>query len=406
MSNNDTPSASSEGLFGHTSPPNPSEAERRARLVPLDRILFGAAWIFIIAVIVLALVMSRSTHAPDVESYGFDLTGLAIERDLLMSGGMPRGGLADATGAVVRPADLPPGGMKALTEPQLLTAEEVFALNEADRGKFLVGEDRVVGVEVNGEARAYPIRVLNWHEIVNDELGGVPIAVTYSPLGDSVVVFDRRIGGEVVEFGHSGIVYNSNLVLYDVQSTAEASSLWSQLRFEAIAGPRVGERLGVLPMSVARWDAWLAAHPQTTVSRGIEAYKKQYRKNPYGHYFATGDVKYPVARSIDLAPDQPKVPLMDRMLAVPLSATADAAIGIASEAVIDGATWVTVELREVLPGTGPGPIAIDPKGEAPTFLQNARAHGGDAARSDGIPSVYCTRFAWHAMYGGLNVDQP
>lgn len=404
------------GPLGRAVPKNPDEGVRRARLVPLDRVLFAAAWVFIIGVVVLALIMARSTHVPELEDYGYDLSNLSVDRTLVVSAGMPRGVLVGPAGEVLRPSGVSAGGMRGLVDPHLLTAADVAALNaEGRRATFLVSDDRVVGVVINGEARAYPVRVLNWHEVVNDVVGGVPIAVTYSPLSDSVVVFDRRVGDVVLEFAHSGLVYNSNLLMYDLQEATAASSLWSQLRFEAISGPQAGTMLTVLPMSVARWAAWLAEHPETTVVRGTEAYKKQYRKNPYGQYFATADLQYPVGQSITIPEGQARIPLMDRIVAIPRSAAGvleseggravatplaepgAAAVEVASTATIGGTEWVTFEAREVIPGSGPAGLTVDPSGEAPTFLQPGP---GEAAQ---VPAVYATRFAWHAMYGGLDV---
>ena len=120
-------------------------------------------------------------------------------------------------------------------------------INKAQRGKFLVPRDDVIGVVVNGQARAYPVRFMIWHEIVNDTLGGVPIAVTYNFLTDSVAVFERTIGDEVHTFGESGLVYRSNLVLYDRRPGQRGESLWSQMGERAIAGPASGTPLVRIP---------------------------------------------------------------------------------------------------------------------------------------------------------------
>ncbi|MFW5653562.1 MAG: DUF3179 domain-containing (seleno)protein [Planctomycetota bacterium] len=463
MSHDDNPAPRSALL---ESPPNPTEAEERARLVPLDRLLFGAAWIFIIFAIVVVLLLARTTGNPELDSYGFDLSNLRVDAEAVVSSGMPRGPLIDGTGVALNPEGIRAGGMRAIIEPATITADEVAVLNEAERGKFLVGDDRVVGVTFNGESRAYPLRVLNWHEIINDVVGGVPIAVTYSPLSDSVVVFDRRLNGQTISFAHSGIVYNSNLLMYDVRAEVESSSLWSQLRFSAIAGPMAGTSLTVLPMSVCHWDTWVENAPDTTVIRGIETYRKQYRRDPYGPYFNSGEVKYPVEREIPLAPTQLKIPLMDRFVAIlppdglatsmaaepgarsatttPLPAGSGSAAGTdaggAGEAGIDPSdasapadspvaatprSWVLVELREVDPQNAPGPLVVNTEGSIPTFYQaasdagdnptehadadadaDADAGSGGEAWGGRLPAVYCARFAWHAMYGGLDLDVP
>ncbi len=106
-------------------------------------------------------------------------------------------------------------GLKALNRPATLTPAEVDRTNEEERGKLLVPSDRVIGVAIDGEARAYPLRLLRWHETVNDVVGGRPIAVTYSPLSGGIAVWDRSVAGREIEFGVSGWLTNSNTLLYD-----------------------------------------------------------------------------------------------------------------------------------------------------------------------------------------------
>ena len=107
-----------------------------------------------------------------------------------------------------------------------------------------------------GIARAYPLRLLNWHEVINDTLGGQPVAITYSPLCDSSVGFRRMVADKVQEFGVSGLLLNSNLIMYNRQSGAADESLWSQLQCRAIAGPAAASQqtLEVLPIAVVSWQ--------------------------------------------------------------------------------------------------------------------------------------------------------
>lgn len=154
--------------------------------------------------------------------------------------------------------------------------------------------DPVVGVvrEVDGEerARAYPLRVLLWHEAANDSLGG-PILVTYCPLCGSAVVAERTVNGETLSFGVSGLLWRDNLVLYDWGGGGE--SLWSQVAATAIRGPRTGTELALLPAALSRWDAWRAEHPGTEVLlppplsgtvRGPETVAQDYTYDPYAAY--------------------------------------------------------------------------------------------------------------------------
>lgn len=124
----------------------------------------------------------------------------------------------------------------------------------------LVGSDEVLGVERDGVARAYPLKVLDWHEVVNDVFDG-PRVVTYCPVCRSGVVADRRVAGAVRTFGVSGLLFRANLVLYDDSS----ESLWGQLVGQAIRGPLTGERLDVGASTVTTWWAWQETHPDTEV---------------------------------------------------------------------------------------------------------------------------------------------
>ncbi|QOS11778.1 DUF3179 family protein [Haloferax gibbonsii] len=147
--------------------------------------------------------------------------------------------------------------------------------------------DEVVGVELGGVARAYPLAVLNWHEIVNDDFDGRPVVVTYCPLCGSAVVADRLAGGEPTYFGVSGLLWMSDLVMYDDRT----NSLWSQVLATAIRGELTGETLSLLPSTISTWGEWRTAHPETEVLvpppvsgtiRGRQT--RRYDVNPYASY--------------------------------------------------------------------------------------------------------------------------
>jgi hypothetical protein len=121
--------------------------------------------------------------------------------------------------------------------------------------------DRVVGITINGESRAYSAGLLSVREIVNDTVGGIPIAITYCPLVDSFTVFDRRVDGEVLEFGVSGMLDNSNLIMYDRTDLA----LWPQLRMSAVSGPHAGRSLRHLPHVVVEHAEWAKEHPDSDI---------------------------------------------------------------------------------------------------------------------------------------------
>jgi hypothetical protein len=127
--------------------------------------------------------------------------------------------------------------------------------------RLLRPTDFVIGVEIDGDARAYPVKLLALHEVVNDVVGGRPIVVTWCPLCSSAFVFDRRVGGKTLTFGVSGFLYQANQVLFDLQTR----SLWSQLAAGAVTGAMRGQRLELLPAVEQPWSAWRAAQPTTRV---------------------------------------------------------------------------------------------------------------------------------------------
>ena len=161
----------------------------------------------------------------------------------------------------------------------------------ADEAGFLKAKDRVLGIEIDGVARAYPIRILNYHEIVNDAFAGQGLVVTYCPLCNSGIAFDARAGGSRLEFGVSGLLYNSDVLLYDRQS----HSLWSQIEKTAVSGPMKGTKLEALPMTHTTWRDWVARYPDTEVLSDKTGFRRNYKSDPYLGYRRTGSLMFPVA---------------------------------------------------------------------------------------------------------------
>jgi hypothetical protein len=146
--------------------------------------------------------------------------------------------------------------------------------------RFLSARDPVIAVAVRGEARAYPVRILVWHEIVNDRLDGRPVAVTYCPLCNSSLVFDRRVRGRVLSFGTTGNLRRSNLVMWDRQT----ESWWQQLTAEAIVGELTGERLRPLPAQTLSWAQFKRRYPGGDVLSRDTGAEREYDRNPYLGY--------------------------------------------------------------------------------------------------------------------------
>lgn len=169
-------------------------------------------------------------------------------------------------------------GIPALTRPRAVSASE--------GDSFLARDALVLGFTLNGEARAYPHNVLWWHEIVNDVVGGMAVAVSYCPLTGSGMVYDATIAGVTREFGVSGLLFDNNLILYDRVSQ---ESLWSQMRVEGICGPLSRTAPRLLPVVQSTWEAWRALHPETTVVSFETGFRRNYGQYPYGSYDQLGD---------------------------------------------------------------------------------------------------------------------
>ncbi len=163
---------------------------------------------------------------------------------------------------------------------------------------------RYVGHET-GQAYAYPIKFLNFHELVNDQIDGIPLIVTYCPLCGSGIVFDRRIGGEILLFGNTSALYNSDLVIFD----HETGSYWFQTGGEAVVGSMTGSRLKPLASSVMAWSDWLEFHPYTKVlsrDQGLGTRPSQYLRDPFSTYASfinEGEDRYPFPVDGDLVDD-------------------------------------------------------------------------------------------------------
>lgn len=155
---------------------------------------------------------------------------------------------------------------------------------------YLKAEDAVLGIVINGEARAYPLKILNWHEVVNDRVNDEVFVITYCPLCGSGVAFSRNVNDATLSFGVSGLLYNSDVLLYD----RETESLWSQLLNRAVTGEYKGTALTMLPIQHTTWSDWKRFHPSTKVLSDKTGYWRNYQKNPYRTYEKSTHLYFPV----------------------------------------------------------------------------------------------------------------
>ena len=204
---------------------------------------------------------------------GFDFSRHSIPLSEIRSGGPPK------------------DGIPALYDPSFISAREAHVLRPTDR---------ILGLFMEGEAKAYPIAILNWHELVNDRVGEKYVLVSYCPLCGTGMAFDARIDEKRFLFGVSGKLYNSNVLFYDQQT----ESLWSQIRMEAVTGPMTGKRLKLLPLEHTTWHAWRAKYPQTKVLSQETGYKRDYARNSYQGYAANERILFPVAHRDSRLPNK------------------------------------------------------------------------------------------------------
>jgi hypothetical protein len=176
-------------------------------------------------------------------------------------------------------------GIPALTNPTHIAAEAA---------NYLTTDELVFGVARDGDVRAYPLRILDWHEMFNDVVGGVPVALAYCTLCASGILFETTVAGqpEPFVFGSSGFLYRSNKLMYDQQT----HSLWNQFTGRPVVGPLTGSgiALKVRPVAITTWKKWRARHPKTRVLSLETGFPREYSLGrAYGKYFASPELMFP-----------------------------------------------------------------------------------------------------------------
>jgi hypothetical protein len=214
--------------------------------------------------VVLGLVFVFAGHAAvanplrwAVEWPNTDFSRKSIEWGDILSGGPPK------------------DGIPAIDTPRTVPVSKVTNLADTEP---------VIGLVINGKARAYPLRIMTWHEIVNDELGGVPVTVTYCPLCNSSIVFDRRLDGKILDFGTTGKLRYSDLVMYDRQT----ESWWQQFLGEGIVGEMTGKQLTIIPSRLESFADFRKRAPGGDVLVPNNPGLRNYGANPYTGYDSSG----------------------------------------------------------------------------------------------------------------------
>ncbi|MAG13831.1 MAG: hypothetical protein CMN78_04475 [Spirochaetales bacterium] len=195
--------------------------------------------------------------------------------------------LPDGTKYLVHPSEIksggpPPDGIPSIDNPKFVSVKEADS--------WLADDDIVVVYQQDDIARFYPFQILVWHEIVNDTVDGFPLLITYCPLCGSAIAFERTIDGEPVEFGTSGKLYNSNLVMYD----RKTRTYWTQIGGRAIIGDLVGEELTPVSINTVQWGNWKHLYPDAEVLSRETGHFRSYGRDPYGGYYSQDYLMFPV----------------------------------------------------------------------------------------------------------------
>lgn len=208
-----------------------------------------------------------SSYAPEGVKTLPDGTRYLVHPDMLISGGPPM------------------DGIPSIDNPRFASIDEADAWLE---------DEELGAAVVHGETRRfYPLQILVWHEIVNENVSGTPVLVTYCPLCGSVIGFERTVGAETLEFGTSGKLFNSNLVMYD-RSTG---TYWTQIGGRAIIGEFAGLELSLFPVDVVEWGDWKRKYPDSEVLSRSTGHVRPYGSDPYGDYYSSGETIFPAGPS-------------------------------------------------------------------------------------------------------------
>jgi len=206
------------------------------------------------AAFVLATLSASHGAAQDRQDWKTDFSKATVPLAEIVSGGPPR------------------DGIPALDRPRFV--------DMATADEWLDDREPLMVVEQGGEVRVYPLQILIWHEIVNDSVGGFPVAVTYCPLCNTALVFDRRLDGRVLDFGTTGMLRHSDMVMYDRQT----ETWWQQATGEAIVGELAGRSLPAVPSATLDWAAVRRLHPQARVLSRETGHRRPYGRSPYAGY--------------------------------------------------------------------------------------------------------------------------
>jgi len=185
-------------------------------------------------------------------------------------------------------------GIPALTNPDL---------TGATGATYLADADLIIGVKIGNEVRAYPHSILDWHEIINDDVNGSQLSITYCPLTGSGIAWNRVINGTPTTFGVSGLLYNTNLIPYD----RVTNSNWSQMKLQCVNGPLSGTSISTYQIVETTWETWKEMYPHTRVVSSNTGHSRPYGQYPYGDYQTSSSLLFPISNDDTRLPRKERV---------------------------------------------------------------------------------------------------
>jgi len=274
----------------------------------------------------------------------------------------------------------PPDGIPPIDNPRFVKVGAVDNLEP---------DEAVVAVEINGEARAYPIRIMTWHEIVNDNVGGVPVTISYCPLCNSAVAYEREVGDQLLDFGTSGLLYQSSLVMYDRQT----ETLWTHFDGSGVIGELAGTSLETIPVTTAAWAVWSVAHPDGLVLSEDTGFSRSYGRNPYVGYEGSDGLLTSGFQSMEF---DERLPAKERIVGIRSDAYA---VAVLNESLMDaGVIEVDLDGRSLVVWSLPGTRSA---------LDRSEVSGGVDVGAVGVfvPEAAEQRLTFERVEGGFVDDQ-
>ncbi|ROQ21420.1 uncharacterized protein DUF3179 [Marinimicrobium koreense] len=301
-------------------------------------------------------------------------------------------------------------GIPAISDPNYLAASQA---------RYLDDSDLVVGVNLKGEVRAYPHRILDWHEIINEHFGDTPYSISYCPLTGSALLWEGRSEAADPTYGVSGLLFNSNLILYD----RETDSYWSQMLAESVRGPRAGEEARRLAVVETTWGNWRAMYPDSQVMDTQTGFSRDYNRYPYGSFRTDNNLIFPVSDRDE------RLHLKTRVLGVRIGefskvypienfteqvevinevndgyvvvGSSGRNFAMAFNAVLDDGTQLTFE------AVADGPVVMeDQEGTRWDIFGRAQSGMREGEQLEPMFSYIAYWFAWAAFFPGAEVYEP